>query len=360
MWNKVIAHADMDAFFASVEMLDAPWLAKRPLIVGGKGKRSVVSTANYVARQFGVHSAQPMSTALRLCPDAVVREPRMHRYHEVSARIMSVFASFSPKIEPLSCDEAFIDLTECYMNFPSPEALGQSIKAAIYNAVHLTVSVGISDTKFLAKIASDYQKPNGLTVVRPNEAQQFLDPLPISRLWGAGPKTAPKLIEAGYKTIGDIARTSPHVLYREFGSMGLMFHSFSHNIDPREVEPERIRQSLGAETTFPDDLQGESTLREHLHKVTNEFLRRLHISGIKVQGLRVKLKTAEFKTESRQRRLATPTDNDHELDQVAQELLKEFDLNVKVRLLGVTGYDLFNPNDADNPTQLSLPLEFTL
>jgi len=209
-WPRIVAHADMDAFYAAVEQLDDPRLRGRPLLVGPPGARGVVLTASYEARPHGVGSAMPMVTARRLCPNAVVVPPRFERYQEVSAAIMRVFADFSPEVEPLSLDEAFLDMTGSEGLFGDPETMGRRLKAAVRDATGgLTVTVGLSAIKYVAKVASGYKKPDGLTVVPPESAKAWLAPMPVSRLWGAGQKTEPRLHALGLRTIGDVADADP-------------------------------------------------------------------------------------------------------------------------------------------------------
>lgn len=243
-WKRIVVHADMDAFFAAVEQHDRPELRGKPVIVGFPGPRSVVSTASYEARPYGVGSAMPMVQALRRCPDAVVIPPRFERYKEVSRKVMEVFASFSPLVEPLSLDEAFLDMTGTEALFGPPEEMGRRLKVAVRDATGLTVSVGISATKFVAKVASDFRKPDGLTVVPPERVAAFLHPLPVRRLWGVGPRAEEKLHRLGLRTIGDVAAASRSFLEAELGSMGLHLHRLAHGDDPRQVQPHREARSM--------------------------------------------------------------------------------------------------------------------
>ncbi|MCA9560920.1 MAG: DNA polymerase IV, partial [Myxococcales bacterium] len=239
-WPRIIVHADMDAFYAAIEQLDDPALRGKPILIGGRSNRSVVATASYEARPFGVGSAMPMALALRKCPDAIVVRPRFTRYVEVSRIVMEVFRDFAAKVEPLSLDEAFLDMSGAEGIFGSPTEMGRALKAAVFEATGgLNVSVGVSGTKFVAKVASDFDKPDGLTVVPPADMVDFLAPLPVKRLWGAGPKTVPRLEALGLRTIGDVARAELGWLEAKLGSAGAHFGRLARADDPREVTPGR-------------------------------------------------------------------------------------------------------------------------
>ena len=246
----------MDAFYAAVEQLDRPELRGKALLVGGTGPRGVVSTASYEARPFGVGSAMPMALARRRCPHAIVLPPRFERYRAVSKVVMEALGTFSPLVEPLSLDEAFVDMTGCEALFGSPRAMGETIRRAVFEATQLTVSVGISATKYVAKVASDARKPDGLTVVAPDEVAGFLHPLPIDRLWGVGARTCAGLRARGLDTIGDVAATPPDDLERWFGSLGTHVHALAHGRDDRAVIPERDAKSIGSENTLDTDIVG--------------------------------------------------------------------------------------------------------
>lgn len=353
-WHRIILHADMDAFYASVEQHDDPALRGRPVLVGGKGRRSVVAAASYEARPFGCRSAMPMGEALRRCPDAVVVTPRIARYAEVSACIMNVFHDFSPLVEPLSLDEAFLDMTGSLRLFGPPDEMGRRLKAAVREATDgLTISVGASVTKFVAKVASDLQKPNGLTVVAPGDVRSFLAPLPVSRLWGVGEKTLPRLQELGLACMGDVAAAPPHVL-RTLGSLGDHLRRLAVGDDPREVIPDRDPKSVGAEVTLEHDAVGAAALRPHLLRAADTIARRLRADGWVAGGVRVKLKTARFLLCTRQSALRAPTDAASEILEAVDHLLGDFDLTIPMRLVGLAAYDL-RPNDA--PIQADLFLD---
>ncbi|MCA9527376.1 MAG: DNA polymerase IV [Myxococcales bacterium] len=353
-WSRVIVHADMDAFYAAVEVLDDPSLRGKPVLIGHTGGRGVVATASYEARRYGIHSAMPMATALRRCPDPIIRPPRMARYSEVSRVIMGVFRSFSPTIQPLSIDEAFLDCTETATAHPGPHELGAAIKAAVRAATGLTVSVGVAETRFVAKVASDFRKPDGLTVVGPGEARAFLAPQSVSRLWGAGPRTVERLHALGLKTIADVAAADPTALAASLGSAGRHFHRLAHAQDDRPVVTERRMRSLSTERTLAEDIVGAEAVRPHLERQAEEVARRLRQGELLAGGVRVKLKTHRFQVTSRQLVLDAPTDEAAVLLAAAERLLAAFELGEPLRLVGVGTFQLSRRGDQ---AQLLLPLE---
>jgi DNA polymerase IV len=340
----------MDAFYAAVEQLDDPALRGRPVLVGAASNRGVVLTASYEARPYGVGSAMPMARARRLCPHAVIIPPRFDRYQEVSRTIMGVFANFSPDVEALSLDEAFLDMTGAEQLFGDPTTMGRLLKNAVREATGLTVSVGLSGTKYVAKVASGWQKPDGLTVVPPGDARAWLAPLPISRLWGVGPKTEERLHRVGFYTIGDIAQAGPAFLSAELGSAGLHFHALAHAEDPRPVLGRRLSKSIGSERTLEKDVRKKADIKLHLHRSAEAIGRRLRHKGYAAYGVATKLKTAEFQILTRQRRLAEPTDVTERLYSVAVDLLEEFSHPGPFRLVGMAAYDLI----ASDQVQLDL------
>ena len=254
--DATILHVDLDAFFAAVEQLDNPRLRGTPVIVGGLGNRGVVSTASYEARRFGVRSAMPMPRARRACPQATFVSPRMARYVEKSHEVMAILASISPLVEQLSIDEAFVDVAGARRLLGDPRQIAATIRRRVLDEVGLCLSVGVATTKFLAKLASDLAKPDGVLVVEPGTEAEFLAPLPVSRLWGVGPATMAKLERIGMRTIGDVARADEQGLVAALGSnLGAHLYALARNDDPREVVPERDAKSIGAEETFGADLQ---------------------------------------------------------------------------------------------------------
>jgi DNA polymerase-4 len=340
-WPRIVAHADMDAFYAAIEQLDDPRLRGKPLLVGPPSARGVVLTASYEARPYGVGSAMPMVTARRLCPSAVVVRPRFGRYQEVSAAIMRVFAEFSPEVEPLSLDEAFLDMTGSEGLFGDPETMGRRLKAAVRDATGgLTVTVGLSATKYVAKVASGHRKPDGLTVVPPDSAKAWLAPMPVSRLWGAGQKTEPRLHALGLRTIGDVAAADPKLLVAKLGKLGLHFYTLAQVQDPRRVDGHRPSKSIGSESTLERDVRDRGEIKLHMHRSADKIARRLRSKGFVAAGVGVKLKTADFKILTRQQRLAEPTDVAEQIYRVGVELLGAFKHLGPFRLVGMVAYDL--------------------
>lgn len=337
----------MDAFYAAVEQLDDASLRGRPILVGSASARGVVLTASYEARPFGVGSAMPMATARRLCPRALVVPPRFERYQEVSASIMRVFADFSPEVEALSLDEAFLDMTGAERLFGDPETMGRRLKDAIREATGgLTASVGLSGTKYVAKVASGYRKPDGLTVVRPETAKAWLAPMPVSRLWGAGQKTEPRLLALGLRTIGDVAAADPKLLVDKLGKLGLHFYTLANAQDPRRVDGRRAAKSIGSENTLERDVRGKSEIKLHLRRSADKIARRLRSKGLVACGVGVKLKSADFKIFTRQQHLPEPTDVAEQLYAVGVELLGAFKHQGPFRLVGMVAYDLAKAGDA--------------
>lgn len=344
-WPRVIAHADMDAFYAAVEQLDDPSLRGRPLLVGGRSGRAVVLTASYEARPFGVGSAMPMVKARKLCPQALVVPPRFERYQQVSAAIMRVFGDFSPAVEALSLDEAFLDMTGSEGLFGDAHAMGRRLKTAVREATGLAVTVGISATKYVAKVASGHRKPDGLTIVPPETAKAWLAPLPVSRLWGAGPKTEARLVALGFRTIGDVAAADPAFLTAKLGKLGLHFHTLAQAEDPRRVDGGRLSKSLGSEQTLEHDIGDEAAIKLHLRRAADTIGRRLRKKGYLACGVGVKLKTADFRILTRQQKLAEPTDVAERLYAVGAELLRKFGHAGPFRLIGMAAHDLARAGD---------------
>ncbi|MDH3452095.1 MAG: DNA polymerase IV [Gammaproteobacteria bacterium] len=341
-WPRIVAHADMDAFYAAVEQLDDPSLRGKPVLVGGHSDRGVVLTASYEARPFGVGSAMPMARARKLCPQAVIVPPRFTRYQAVSECIMDVFEDFSPQVEALSLDEAFLEMTGAGHIFGEPAAMGRRLKAAVREATNgLTVSVGISATKYVAKVASAHDKPDGLTIVAPDRAQDWLAPLPVARLWGAGPKTQQRLKALGLRTIGDLARAGLDFLETHLGSAGLHFHELAHARDPRPVARRRRAQSIGSDRTLAQDVSThDAAIQVHLQRSADAIARRLRRKGYRARGARVKLKTSDFQLLTRQRQLPEATDVAGVLYAAGVSLLKEFSRPGPFRLVGMAAYDL--------------------
>ena len=340
-WPRIIVHADMDAFYAAVEQLDDPGLRGRPVLVGPPGARGIVLTASYEARPFRVGSAMPMALARRRCPQAIVVPPRFDRYREVSRIVMRTFADFSPDVEPLSLDEAFLDMTGSEGIFGVPEAIGRKLKAAIREATRgLAVSVGISGTKYVAKVASGHTKPDGLTIVPPAEARAWLAPQPVAVLWGAGPKMQARLAGMGLHTVGDVAACGEDRLEAALGRAGRHFFELSQGCDPRNVEPSRQAKSLSCERTLTADVRGVSEMRRHVRQAATVVARRLRETSQAARGVRIKLKTHDFRVLTRQRRLREASSASDVIDAAAQSLLREIEDPGPFRLIGVAAFDI--------------------
>ena len=336
----------MDAFYAAIEQCDDPALRGKPLLIGSPSPRGVVLTASYEARPYGVGSAMPMATARRMCPGAIIVPPRFDRYQQVSGTIMEVFSNFSPEVEALSLDEAFLDMTGSEKLFGDPGSIGRRLKAAIREATGgLTVSVGLSATKYVAKVASSCQKPDGLTVVPPDEAKAWLAPLPVSCLWGVGPKTEPRLRQLGLHTVGDVARADPQFLFAKLGSAGMHFHRLAQAQDPRPVIGRRSSKSIGSEHTLDKDVREKVEIKLHLRRSADVIGRRLRKKSYVAFGVGVKLKTADFQLVSRQHRLSEPTDIAERLYAVGVDLLEQVGHPGPFRLVGMVAYDLMGIDD---------------
>lgn len=335
----MILHVDMDAFYASVEERDRPELVGKPVIVGGTPQgRGVVAAANYVVRKFGVHSAMPTSRALRLCPQAIVLPPRLGYYAEVSAQIHEILYRFTPLIEPLSLDEAFVDVTGSEALFGPSVEIGRRIQHDIREGVRLVASVGVAPNKFLAKIASDLEKPDGFVVVDPGKVIEFLDPLPISRLWGVGRVTNEAMRQFGLETIGAVRRTPLPILQQQFGeAAGEHFWRLAHGLDERPVVPDRDAKSVSHETTFPVDIGDREVLRAWLLELTEQVGCRLRRHGLRGRMVNLKVRFADFRTITRAKTLARPTNVTTEIWRTAAELLAGCEITPQspVRLLGV-------------------------
>lgn len=336
-----ILHIDMDAFFASVEQRDEPALRNKPVLVGGRSNRGVVAAASYEARAFGARSAMPMTQALRLCPDAIVVPPNMAKYAKASAQVFEIFRRFTPLVEGLSFDEAFLDVTESLSLFGDGEAVARKIKAAILEETGLTASAGVAPCKFVAKIASDFRKPNGLFVVRPEEVTAFLAPLPIETMWGVGKKTAPKLRDAGIRTLGDLAKADPGRVQGLLGSFGPTAQALARGIDGREVIADREAQSIGAEETFEHDLFDIESLERELLAQASRVALRLSESGRSARVVVVKIKYPDFALKTRRLSLPSPVADTQSIYTAARNLLRRFtSLEKGVRLVGISVAEL--------------------
>jgi DNA polymerase-4 len=340
----MILHVDMDAFYASVEEREHPELMGKPLIVGGTPEgRGVVAAANYVVRKFGVHSAMPTSRALRLCPDAIVLRPRMDFYAAVSEQIREIMHRYSPLVEPLSLDEAFIDVTGSEQLFGPAPQIGRRIKREILESLRLVASVGVAPNKFLAKIASDIEKPDGFVVVGPQHVQDFLDPLPVSRLWGVGRVTGQSMEQLGIRTISQVRAMSVEILKGHFGAVGEHLWQLAHGIDDRRVVPDREAKSISHETTFAEDIDDCDVLRAWLVELAEQVARRLRRHNLRGRTVQLKIRFADFRTITRSKTVSQPTDITDEISRVAVELLENCSAarGQRLRLVGVgmTGFD---------------------
>jgi DNA polymerase-4 len=338
--TRTIIHVDMDAFYASVEQLDNPELRGRPVIVGADPTtgRGVVSACSYEARRFGVHSALPIVQAKRLCPDGAFVRPRMARYAELSAMIFSLFRRFSDLVEPLSVDEAFLDVTGSSRLFGDGLEIGRNIKALVKEETGLVCSVGVAPNKFTAKIASDLEKPDGLVCVNEENLLQFLHPLSITKLWGVGAKTAAVMSRRGLRTIGDVAALSREAVRAILGDHGEHLHQLSLGIDTREVVPERETKSIGNEVTFDRDTDDDDLIRRTLLALSDKVAMRLRTAGFEAAGITLKFRDSNFNTVTRSVALTNPTTMTDVIYGEALNLLARtaYRPGVLVRLIGVT------------------------
>jgi DNA polymerase-4 len=352
--GRTILHADMDAFYASVEQRDDPALRGRPVVVGGPSRRGVVAAASYEARRFGIHSAMPMAQALRRCAELVVVRPRGAHYAAVSGQVFEIFERYSPLVEPLSLDEAFLDITGTERLHGDARRVAQSIKREVRERLDLVVSIGVAPSKFVAKVASDLGKPDGLVLVAPGEVEAFLGPLPVSRIFGVGKVTLRALEQMGVRTIGELAAYPTAVLRQRFGEHGEQLSALSRGIDDREVVPDREAKSLGHEDTFHDDIGDPEELTHIVLEQADRVGRRLRRHHLRAATVMLKAKTADFRLLTRRRRLERPSSDGEALGRMAAELLVEL-LRVEpgpFRLTGVTGCDLCVDQGA--PRQLCL------
>jgi DNA polymerase-4 len=334
---RAVLHIDMDAFFASVEQRDDPSLRGKPVLVGHRARRGVVLAASYEARPYGLRSAMPMAEALRRCPDVLVVPPRHHRYAEASAEVFAIFHRFTPLVEGLSVDEAFLDVTASRSLFGDGEAIARAIKTAVKAETGLIASAGVATTKFVAKVASDLGKPDGLLVVPPGEERAFLAPLPIERMWGVGPKTAPRLREMGFSTLGDLADASRATLEQLLGSWGEHVSALSRGVDPRPVDPDGEAKSIGAEETYAEDLTTREEIARKALELSARVAQRLVREGYFCRTVTLKLKLANFTLRTRQTTVPEVIADTDSIHRAALGLLDRLDLHgARVRLVGVS------------------------
>jgi DNA polymerase-4 len=339
---RAILHVDLDAFFAAVEQRDRPELRGKPVIVGGGGPtdRGVVSAASYEARAFGVHSAMPLRTAAALCPGGFFVPVDGAKYQAVSRQVMAILRRFTPQVEPVSIDEAFLDVTGSQALFGDGESIGRQIRAAIREEVGLTASVGVATTKLVAKVASDLRKPDALVVVPPGQEAAFLAPLPITRLWGVGARTAESLREFGVTTIGELAALERTVLERRFGKVGAALTARARGVHSDPVSDRAPAKSIGHEHTFDVDTSDREVIERTLLAMAEGVSGRLRASGVKAATVTVKIRDSSFRTITRQRTLAEPTDLTEPIWRAALELARPEVRAIRVRLLGVTASNL--------------------
>lgn len=341
--RRWIMHVDMDAFFASVEQRDDPALQGKPVIVCGKSRRSVVATASYEARAFGVHSAMPLSQAKRLCPHGCFVAPRFEAYREASDAIHQVMLHYADAYEPISLDEAFLDISGMGSQYPTLGSIGRAIKEEIRSTVHLTASVGIAPNKFLAKMASDMNKPDGLCIIPYGREQEVLAPLPVRRLWGVGSVTEKKLLAAGFRTIADIQEAAPEKLSALLGNQGPLLKALSLGIDERPIISSRQVKSIGDESTYEYDLTDRPTIDREIAIHSDIVAQRLRRHDLAARTISLKIRFASFKTIMRSLSLEEGTNLQETIDSACQTLLSRIPLTEGIRLIGVTASNLGAP-----------------
>lgn len=346
---RKIIHVDMDAFFASVEQRDNPELRGKPIAVGFDGPRGVVSTASYEARRFGVHSAMSMAKARKLCRELIVVPCRHEHYKDVSAHVHEIFRRYTDIIEPISIDEAFLDVTSNKRGIPLAVDIARKIKRDITEELHLTASAGVSYNKFLAKIASDYRKPDGLFVIHPDRALDFIADLPVGDFWGVGPKTLETMHRMGIFNGKQLRNCSLHHLTEVFGKQGPVFYNFARGIDTRPVECVRIRKSVGCEQTFLEDIHKRSAIIIELYHTVMELLGRLEKSGFEGYTLSLKIKYSDFSTVTRSATSERVLKEKKDILPLAKKLLQQAETSLKpIRLIGLS---VSNPRDTEKKPQ---------
>lgn len=343
--HQAIIHLDLDAFYAAVEMLENPNLQGKPILVGGHPEsRGVVATASYAARAFGIHSAMPMARAVRLCPQAIVLPPRFDVYRQYSRRVMAILQETATSLERTSIDEAYLDLTDSIENWEQAVETAHRLQERVRDEVRLSASIGVATNKLVAKVASDHDKPGGLTVVRPGGEAAFLAPLPVRVISGVGPVTEKKLAQIGVSTVGDLARLPERVLHARFGDHAAVMVQRARGIDRRPVSGEHERQSVSRETTFSRDLRELEDLKHQLWRLSQSVARRLDRAGLVTGTITIKLRYGDFETLTRQMSLDVPTGDEVRIYRAALVLLKQtWESGRPVRLLGVGGDRLVPP-----------------
>ena len=352
----------MDAFYASVEQRDNPDLKGKPVAVGGSSNRGVVAAASYEARKYGVYSAMSSKIAIRKCPDLIFVRPRFDEYKRVSNQIRAIFHEYTDLVEPLSLDEAYLDVTTNKKGMPSATLIAREIKARIKSETSLTASAGISINKFLAKIASDVNKPDGLFLIPPKAVVEYVERLPVEKFFGVGKVTAKKMHELGIKTGLDLKQFSEKDLRKHFGKVGHYYYKIARAEDDREVNPSRIRKSLGAENTFSTDLIDLEEIKSELEKITEEVVKRMNRSNTKGKTLTLKVKYADFKQITRSKTLENWIEARHQIEEIYLELLKDVNVREGIRLLGLTVSNLNHEamGKVEEPTNTSGSPQLTL
>ncbi len=357
--ERKIIHVDMDAFYASVEQRDAPELKGLPIAVGGSSDRGVVAAASYEARKYGVRSAMPSVTAKRLCPELIFVKSRFDRYREVSQHIREIFYDYTDLVEPLSLDEAYLDVTNNKYNFPSATIIAYDIRRRIYEATGLTASAGISINKFVAKIASDYNKPNGQKTIVPEEVTEFLEQLEIRKFYGIGKVTAEKMFQHGIFTGQDLKRKSLEYLIQHFGKSGAHYYKIVRGIHKSPVRPDRIRKSLGAERTFSENISSELFMKERLVQIAEEIEKRIAKTDVAGKTVTLKIKYRDFKTQTRSKTLDHYIRDKDLILSTAIELMEQEGFRESVRLLGITLSNLNTQKDESSQDSVEVQLGFS-
>jgi len=347
----MILHMDMDAFFTSVEQLDNPYLRGKCVLVGGASGRGVVAAASYEARKYGVHSAMPMFQALQKCPDAVIVPPRRSRYKELSIEIMNVLRGFSPLVEPVSIDEAYVDITGCEKLHGDPEQIARVVKTNIRDAVDLTCSVGVAPVKFIAKIASDMEKPDGLTIIRPEQVPAFIESLPLEKVPGVGGKTLNRLGTLGIRTLGDVQKYPESLLSGKLGKFGIRLMALSAGIDRSKVTPNTAPKSISAEETLSANTRDRKLLGRYIMKQAEEVARQLRRKRVKARTVTLKIKHDDFVLVTRRSPLRHPSQTADPIRREAMKLLERYTINREIRLIGVGASGLL---PAGTPIQMDL------
>jgi DNA polymerase IV len=348
----------MDAFYSSVEQRDNPKYRGKPLVVGGRpDKRGAVAAASYEARKFGIHSAMPSRTAVQRCPQLIFAPPRFEVYREISEQIRSIFLSYTDLVEPLALDEAYLDVTMNKKGIHSATAIARQIKQTILQQTKLTASAGVSFNKFLAKIASGMNKPDGLTVIQPDEAESFIEALSIESFYGVGRATAAKMQELGIRTGADLKQRGERELVKYFGKVGRFYYQIARGIDDRPVNPNRIRKSIGAETSFDPDLERRALIEQKLEAIAQEVQKRIERNGAKGRTVTLKVKFADYRQITRSRTMLKYVEGQAQILAIALELLTSIELEAQaVRLLGITLSNLDTKTDELAYQQLELVL----